>query len=74
MVAVIVVELVTLTPVAATPPIVTVAPETKFVPVIVIAVPPDVEPKAGETPVTTGPADRAEAGRPAFDVGPDPSS
>jgi hypothetical protein len=50
------VEPVTLTPVAATPPIVTVAPETKFAPVIVTAVPPDVEPKEGETAVTTGPA------------------
>ncbi len=50
------VEFVTVTPVAATPPTFTVAPETKFVPVIVIAVPPDVEPKLGETSATTGPA------------------
>ena len=50
------VEPVTLTPVAVTPPIVTDAPDTKFAPVIVTAVPPEVEPKLGETSVTTGPA------------------
>ena len=46
----------TLTPVAATPPIVTVAPETKPEPEIVTAVPPPVAPVLGEIPVTTGPA------------------
>src|SRR5262249_57954862 len=44
----------TLTFVAATPPILTVAPVTKFVPEIVTAVPPAVEPEFGETPVTVG--------------------
>jgi hypothetical protein len=44
----------TTTFVAAAPPTVTVAPETKFVPVIVTAVPPDVEPVLGDTPVTVG--------------------
>ena len=51
-VAVIEVLLPKLTPVAAVPPIVTVAPDTKFVPVIVTGVPPNVVPDAGEIDVT----------------------
>lgn len=47
-------EFTTVTPVAATPPKVTVAPETKFVPVIVTAVPPVVGPLLGDTLVTVG--------------------
>jgi hypothetical protein len=43
---------VTAVTVAAVPPIVTVAPDWKFCPVIVIAVPPTVVPELGETPVT----------------------
>src|SRR5450631_4051328 len=43
-VAVIVVELATFTPVAATPPTFTVAPATKFVPVMVTGVPPRAGP------------------------------
>ena len=54
MIAVIDVGLVTLTPVAAAAPTLTVAPLAKLVPVIVIAVPPRVEPVAGPTPVTVG--------------------
>ena len=50
----IVVALTTLTPVAALPPTVTVAPAAKFVPVIVTAVPPAVGPDAGATPLTAG--------------------
>jgi hypothetical protein len=42
------------TPVAAMPPKVTVAPLTKFVPVMVTAVPPAVGPLFGETEVTVG--------------------
>src|SRR5450432_449786 len=42
------------TPVAATPPIVTVAPETKFVPVITAAVPPEARPDEGAIDETTG--------------------
>jgi hypothetical protein len=38
--------------VAALPPRVTVAPEAKFVPVIVTAVPPAIDPLFGETLVT----------------------
>ena len=53
-VAVIVVELVTLTPVAVLPPMVTVAPLTKFVPVIVILAPPAVGPELGDIAVTVG--------------------
>ncbi len=49
-----VVGLVTLTPVAATPPIVAVAPATKPVPVITIAVPPAAGPESGATLVTVG--------------------
>jgi hypothetical protein len=53
-VAVIVVLFTTVTPVAAVPPTVTVAPAVKFVPVIVIVVPPAVVPLLGDTPVTVG--------------------
>ena len=53
-VAVIVVPFVTTTFVAAVPPNVTVAPETKFVPVIVTAVPPPVDPVFGTTLLTVG--------------------
>ncbi len=56
MVAVIVVLLTTLTPVAAVPPMVTVAPATKLVPVIVRTVPPAVEPDVGVTPLIVGAA------------------
>ena len=52
--AVIVVAFATLTFVAAVPPTVTVAPSTKFVPVIVTDVPPAVVPVFGETDVTVG--------------------
>jgi len=51
---VIVVLFVTVTFVAAAEPNFTVAPVTKFVPVIVTAVPPIVEPVFGDTPVTVG--------------------
>jgi hypothetical protein len=50
--AVIEVGLTTLTPVAATPPIVTVTPLTKPVPVIVTEVPPAIGPKVGDILVT----------------------
>jgi hypothetical protein len=53
-VAVIVVLLTTTTFVAAVPPNVTPAPATKFVPVMVTAVPPAVVPLLGLTPVTVG--------------------
>ena len=53
-VAVIVVLFTTTTFVAAAPPNVTVAPLTKFVPVIVTAVPPAVDPLFGLTLVTVG--------------------
>ena len=53
-VAVISVALTTLTPVAAVPPTLTVAVASKFVPMIVIAVPPVVDPEVGLTPVTVG--------------------
>jgi hypothetical protein len=53
-VAVIVVVLVTTTLVAAAAPNVTVAPDAKFVPVIVTAVPPAADPLFGDTPVTVG--------------------
>jgi hypothetical protein len=49
-----VVLFVTTTFVAAVPPNVTVAPETKFVPVIVTAVPPPVDPVFGTTLLTVG--------------------
>jgi hypothetical protein len=52
--AVIVVLLTTVTPLAAPPPIVTVAPVAKPVPVIVTAVPPVIGPDVGDTPVTVG--------------------
>ena len=42
------------TPVAGAPPIVTVAPSTKFSPVMVTTVPPASGPLPGEMPVTTG--------------------
>jgi hypothetical protein len=60
-VAVIVVVLTTDTPVAAALPKVTVAPAAKFVPVMVTAVPPAVDPLFGDTLVTvgTGPTDGA---------------
>jgi hypothetical protein len=54
-VAVIDVEPTTLTPVAATPPIFTVALETKFAPVIVIGVPPPIDPEVGLIVETDGP-------------------
>jgi hypothetical protein len=50
----IVVALTTVTLVAAVPPIVTVAPASKFVPVIVTAVPPLVVPEFGEIALTVG--------------------
>src|SRR5262249_48557769 len=53
-VAVSCVLLTNVTLVAAVPPNVTVAPVTKFVPAIVTAVPPDVEPLFGVTLVTPG--------------------
>src|SRR3989442_1757360 len=53
-VALICVALTKLTPVAAVPPTVTVAVVSKFVPLIVIAMPPAVEPDVGLTPVTVG--------------------
>jgi len=43
---------------AAIPPNATVAPAAKFVPVIVTAVPPAVDPLLGDTPVTDGGAVR----------------
>ncbi len=54
MVAVIEVLLPTVTPVAAVPPIVTVAPARKPVPVIVTGVPPAVVPDVGEIELTVG--------------------
>ncbi len=53
-VAVIVVALTTLTPAAAVPPKVTLAPLTKFVPVMVTAVKPVSMPLLGATLVTVG--------------------
>ena len=53
-VAVIDVLFTTVTPVAAVPPRLTVAPVKKPVPVIVMAVPPAVLPEAGAMPVTVG--------------------
>jgi hypothetical protein len=46
--------LATFTFVAAAPPKVTVAPDTKLVPVMVTDMPPPVVPEFGETPVTVG--------------------
>jgi hypothetical protein len=51
---VICVPLTTTTLLAAVLPNVTVAPDAKFVPVIVTAVPPDVDPLFGDTLVTVG--------------------
>jgi hypothetical protein len=53
-VAVMVLAFTTVTPVAAVPPNVTVAPAAKFVPVIVTAVSPPVDPLLGLTPLTVG--------------------
>ncbi len=53
-VAVMVVSLTTVTPVASVAPKVTVAPLTKFVPVIVTAVPPVSGPLVGSMEVTVG--------------------
>ena len=53
-VAVILVLLTTVKLVAGALPKVTVAPAAKFVPVIVTAVPPEVEPLFGLTPLTVG--------------------
>src|SRR5204863_14288 len=53
-VAVIVVALTPISPVAFVPPTLTVAPAPKPVPLIVIAVPPTVDPDGGATPVTVG--------------------
>lgn len=53
-VQVIEVALTTVTPVAAAPPIVTVAPAAKFVPVMVTRVPPAVGPLLGEIEDTVG--------------------
>src|SRR5436190_8433849 len=53
-VAVIVVELTTVTPVAGVPPMLTVAPARKLVPVTVTPVPPLVDPEVGLTLVTVG--------------------
>ena len=53
-VAVMPVALTTITPVAAVPPMVTVAPVTKPVPVTVTPVPPAVGPLPGEIDVTDG--------------------
>ena len=52
--AVTLVDETTTTLVAATPPTVTLVAPVKFAPVIVIAVPPAVEPVAGETEETVG--------------------
>ena len=54
LVAVIVVLLTTTTFVAAVLPNVTAAPAAKFVPVIVTAVPPEVDPLFGDTLLTVG--------------------
>ena len=53
-VAMIDVLLTAVTPVAAVPPRLTVAPETKLVPVMVTAVPPAIGPLAGATEATVG--------------------
>ena len=55
------VPLTTATFVAAVLPNVTVAPEAKFVPVMVTLVPPAVGPEFGETPVTVGAGPRLPA-------------
>ena len=56
MVAVSEVALTKLTIVAAAPPMVTVAPLAKYVPVMVTGVPPMAGPEAGEIAVTVGTA------------------
>ena len=53
-VAVSVVALTNVTLVAAVPPMVTVAPLAKYVPVMVTGVPPALEPVVGEIAVTVG--------------------
>jgi hypothetical protein len=53
-VAVIDVALLKVIPVAAVPPTLTVAPTAKLVPVMVMTVPPRVEPDVGATLVTVG--------------------
>ena len=53
-VAIIDVLFTTVTPVAAVPPKLTVAPARKFVPVMVTAVPPPVLPELGEIALTVG--------------------
>jgi len=53
-IAVMVVEFTTITLVAKTSPIATAVVPVKFVPVIVIEVPPNVEALDGETPATVG--------------------
>ena len=53
-VAVMVVLFVTVTLVAVAVPNFTIAPATKLVPVIVTAVPPNVDPLLGDTPLTVG--------------------
>ncbi len=60
-VAVIVVLLTTLTFVAAVKPILTLAPATKPVPLIVTEVPPAVVPEFGEMPLTVGAGNGAAA-------------
>ena len=55
-VAVIEVALTTVTPVAATPPMVTDVAPLRFVPVMVTAVPPAIGPLVGEIAVTVGAA------------------
>jgi hypothetical protein len=59
--AVIEVLLVTLTPLAAAPPMLTVATATKFVPVIEIEVPPVVVPVLGDTEAMAGAGPAAPA-------------
>src|SRR5439155_16059131 len=58
-VAVMLVLLTTFTEVAATPPKVTLAPDTKFVPVMVALVPPLAVPLFGEIEVMVGGCERA---------------
>src|SRR6267378_1306854 len=55
-----VVAFTTVTPVALVPPIVTVAPLTKLVPVIVTLVPPAVGPEVGAIPLTVGGATKVK--------------
>jgi hypothetical protein len=65
----IVVALTTVTAVAAAPPIVTVAPAAKFVPVIATEVPPLVGPAFGEIALTVGAAPEGGGGAPPLDFG-----